>query len=122
MTAFTKCHLKQYAAMWGTTGDYSNDGKVELLAAVELKVRWEEDNGEVIQPNGATIGYSDRVMVSQTVAVGSIMWKGRLANVPGTPDDLRQVIASKDITDIKGRIAYRELKLMKYGNTLPTIA
>lgn len=125
MPSFTKAHLKDDAVLWTKTGNYSDDGKVLLNSAVAIKVRWEQKSGEFISPDGATIGYDDVVYVNQEIEEGSIMWKGKLEDLPSPNSsitDLRQVIKYEGIPDVKGRVQMRRVILMKHSDSLPTVS
>jgi hypothetical protein len=120
MPAIGKRNLKQDAVLWAASGtdDY---GEVTVSAAIGIKVRWERENKEAIDALGATIAFEDAAFVDRDIADGSILWLGKLANLPNQPEDLRQVIQFAKIPDIKGRNFSRVVGLIKFSDALPTI-
>lgn len=111
---------KQKAVYWAAsnTDDYS----APLLAApIELLVRWVESQQEGMDPQGNPVGNTITVVVDREIAIGSIMWLGAEADLPGSPTNLKQVIGRSRTPDVKGRSIYWDLALAKYSNSLPTL-
>ena len=111
----------QKAVLWAANGTDDN-GDVEVDAAVEIDVRWEEKRTETLDPAGNTIAADATVVVNQDIAVGSIMWPGELEDVADPPVDLWQVIDFNKIPDVKGRAQRRTVMLMRHSNELPELA
>jgi hypothetical protein len=110
----------QKAVLWEKVG-LDNYGNPTLDASpVEIVVRWEEGRSESIDDNGNPIGVDAQVIVAQEIPVGSIMWRGALANLPNPPTGLKQVISYNETPDIKGRVTFRKVSLVRYSETLPT--
>lgn len=114
-------HLKQKAVLWAATG-VDSYSEVKVSAAVEVPVRWETGQKEAIDPQGSTIALESTVYVDRVVAVGSILWLGKLVDVPGTPTNLRQVVIFKAVPDVKGRKFRYSVGVIKYSNELPALA
>ena len=123
MPSIAKAWLKNDAVLWEATGDFDDDGRIQVSAAVAIKCRWQDDVGDVLLPNGETIAYNHVVMVDRAITEGSILWKGKLPSLPSPAVDLdlTQAIRVIGVPDIKNRVQYREVMLMKFGRTLPTI-
>lgn len=73
---------KQYAVYWAPAG-VSDDGEAVYAKPVELKVRWE---GQKMLLRSDPL-YKDNqsrevVYVPVVLAVGGVLWKGRLATCP----------------------------------------
>ena len=110
----------QKCVLWAKAG-VDPLGRYTVLAPVELTVRWEEKRRQATDPKGNTIGIDATVILDQEIAVGSVMRLGRLADLPAVPDNLKQVAMFNDITDIKGRSAFRTVGLIRYDESLPAI-
>lgn len=113
----------QKAVLWSANGT-DDRGRVKVDAPVELDVRWTEKQGEALDAQGNTIRTDVTVVVGQDVVVGSIMWLGLLVTaLAATPTSgLKQAVANDKIPDLKGRSFYRTVSLIRYGDTLPTLA
>lgn len=116
----------QTAVLWEADG-YDDYGSPKVLAPVELNVRWEEVQTEALDAKGNTIAIDAVVVVDRVIAEGSIMWQGKLDDIPGTtgiPTDgnLKQVIKYSDIPDIKARYCRRLVYLMRWSDVLPNLA
>lgn len=122
MPSITKAARRQKAVLWAATNTYDNDGVPQVSAAKELKVRWETERDESFPTLNETVAYDEMAQVGEEVAVGSIMWKGKLIDLPSTPNNLRKVVHYAEIPGIKGRIQDRWVFLVKFSDTLPTIA
>lgn len=112
--------LKQKAVLWAyaSVNDY---GEPIVSAAVEIPVRWENVQQEYTNPQGNTVGIEAIVTVNRVITVDSILWLGNLADLPGTPTNLKKVVRIVDIPNIKGRNTMREVWCMRYGDSLPTL-
>ena len=122
MPSITKAACRQKAVLWANTNTYDDDGQPQVSAATELKVRWETERMETPVTVNESVAYDEAVQVRQEVAVGSIMWKGKLKDLPSTPNNLRKVVDYIEIPGIKGRIEDRWVLLVKYSDILPTVS
>lgn len=114
---------RQYAVLWARTG-WDGNGEPKVAPAREIKVRWEFTQREVIGDDGTPIAVDATVDVGEDIPTGSIMWLGRLADLPDGKEfdqPLLQVITADKIPDIKGRQFARSVTLSKWRRTLPTI-
>jgi hypothetical protein len=120
----TDC-LFQKALLWGATGNYDRKGNTKVSAAVELDVRWENRNQDILDPFGNTVSVDAVVVVNRDIAVGSIMWQGGTADVPGTSGipqaGFLYVAMYEKIPDIKNQYSRRRVFLVRSTDTLPEI-
>ncbi|MHC4686853.1 MAG: hypothetical protein ACYTEW_21465 [Planctomycetota bacterium] len=112
---------KQKAVLWAATG-FSDYGRHKVSDPVEIKVRWEERRREFTDANGNTIAVDASVVVDREVAVGSIMWLGKKADLATPPVNLKEVVGYGAIPDVKGRKIRRTVLLTRYSNELPALA
>ena len=122
MPAIETQSLNQKAVLWEAVGvdDY---GVVTLDSPVEIDVRWQTKDIEVIDHIGRSVITEVTVVVDREIAMGSILWKGELADI-GVADlsDLRKVVERTETPDIKAREFKRTVRLAKFNSTLPELA
>lgn len=100
---------------------YDAYGEKVVLSPVAIRVRWNDDISDSKDPEGHRIG-RDAVISSLTdLVVGSIVWKGALADVPNPPTNLYQI--DKDVSglDVKNRKTRYLWNLSRFGDALPTV-
>jgi len=115
----------QKAVLYMANG-YDNYGNPKVDAGIDINVRWEDVTSETVDAKGNTVSIDAVVVVDREIAIGSILWKGRLEDIPGTtgvPDgDLRQVIKYSEIPDTKAQYFRRLVYCMRFKESLPTLA
>lgn len=113
--------LKQFAVFWLASPNVDKWGKKQVRTPKEIPVRWEWG----LKLNQVATEASEKmiatVYVDREITIGSILWKGRKANLPSTLTDLVQVLDYKEIPDIKGLSPRRLVMVGLYSDTLPTI-
>ena len=116
-------NLKQKAVLWAASGRDNYGGRT-MAAAVEIKVRWESTKTQGGGPKGKVAAKSVTVHTDQSVAVGSEMWLGELADLVGTasPGDIHVVTAITSVPDIKGRKTKYTLTLDRRNEKLSDLA
>ena len=123
MPALEVTDLHDTAVLWAKTGsDWQGDEK--LASPVEIACNWEDTDTQGVSPEGVTIGYSASVIVKQSVPMDSLMMLGTLTDLAGTGFDadnprVMQVKSIRSLEDLKGRIPFRSLRLVRYRGTLP---
>ena len=114
--------LRDYAVLWTNVGNDNYGEPVVGVIPVEIRCRWESGIGEQLSPlTGALQETTTLVWVDRDIPVDSIMWHGRLKDLPNPTSDLREVIEFDKIPDIKGRRFTRVVKLIKFGGKLPKV-
>lgn len=111
-------NLKQYAVLW-TASTIDRYGKQTVEEPVEIRVRWEKAVLESSDPRTTVQSSPTEVFVDREVAIGSLLWLGRLRDLPTTPTELMRVTGYDVVYDVKGRFAQRTLTLIRHGDTLP---
>lgn len=133
MPAQEGSHRREKALLWVCTGRDVHAQPVVSPTSVELNVMWTDYEAEVVDAEDNTIRVVAEAAVDRAVPIGSIMWRGgyeALAEeLPGTgsasttdypSSGLLQVVQYDAERDIKGRAVARAVKLMKWGDALPT--
>ena len=112
---------KQKAVYWALS---SRDryGDVTVSAAVEVSVRWEDREVDVLNAQGEKIKAEAVVTVGQDMAIGGLLWLGELADIATPPVDLKQIVSFDKIPDVKGREFRRVAYVARYSDTLPELA
>lgn len=111
------------AVVW-TIARHDGDGFPLVLAPVDLRVRWEEKNTQMVDPDGERIQVDVIVTSPQQILVGSIMWEGTIATLPdsGAPtSDIYEVVARDRGDELKGRVTRYEFGLKRYKDKLPRV-
>jgi len=112
---------RQKAVLW-EYDSVDSHGRPLLKAAREITVRWDRTQHEGTDPLGNTITLDCALVVNEDIPVNSVMWLGALADLPGTPTELKKVALAGKVPDIKGRQYYRTVSLVRYSDTLPDLA
>lgn len=120
MPAIETANRKQKAVLWAASG-HDDYGEPKVNSAVELSVRWTEGREETTDAQGEVVSYDATVRVDREIAVGSVLWKGKLADVPSPTSDLFRVVARKTVPDLKGRDFERIVFLKRLSESLPTL-
>lgn len=128
MPAFETMDLTEKALLWETTGGLDQYGQYAyefLDSPVQRCVRWVEKRSLASDANGNPLSLDATVIMDREVAVGSLMWRGSLTDLPGTgtaaPEtDLMIVVLRSRTKDIKGRYTRWSYGLTRFKDTLPT--
>lgn len=110
--------LTDYAVLWPNIG-YGNNGEVLLGTAVEIRCRWESGRRDALSPDGIVIAVDALVIVKQAIAVGSVIWRGRLAD-KANATGLAEVKIYNEVPDLKGRDVYREVMVILKNDSAPS--
>lgn len=107
------------AVLWAA-GAVGIHGELAMNAPIEIDCRWSEQDGTGAGVEGGTNPMDARVEVDLDVPIGSIMWKGELADWnPSLPQRLLQVVSFSADKDVKGRWTSRRLGLRRFRGNLP---
>lgn len=112
------------AVLWEKTGDDYEGEPIVSDTPTEIACRWENRQTQSMNPDGTVIGLDAQVYVRQDIVVDSLMMKGSLTDLTGTgfddPDPLlMQVKSVRVLTDLKGRVTFRQIGLMRFRGKLP---
>src|SRR5687768_9890959 len=120
MGRLTGRHRRQDAVLWAIAGKdkYVNP---TVSAAIALKVRWIDKQTESLDADNQVVRSDVMVKTNRDIGIGSILWKGKLPDVPSPPTDLYQVIQSRDVPNIKNRETRYTVFLIRFGDTLPEV-
>ena len=121
-------YREQTAVLWPERG-FDNNGHVKVGSPVEIQVRWNTQRTTALDPQGNKIAVDATVVVGQKIGVGSVLFKGELADWVGTGsgsagagDELMQVATFSEVPDLKGRNVRRVAGLVWFRDTLPELA
>lgn len=122
MPSLQSISRNQFAVLWPAM-NVDNFSNPVLGQPEEIRVRWE--TGE--RQTGSQTGTVDAIAyVGKTILRGSVMWLGRLANVP-TPDvttefgsvSLYAVISYNEVPAVKGPNKTQWVELMRRSSQIP---
>ena len=127
MVSIITAGLRQNAVLFAEGTTFDDYGQLNVnRPGIDIKVRWEARRGDTVDSNSNTVAYDAVVAVDRVINPGSIMWLGRISDLTGTgtsqipTDNIYQVITYEEVPDIRGSNPYREVKLMRFGDTMPT--
>lgn len=100
---------------------YDSHGEFIVLSPRAVKVRWNADIKDATDPEGHKISYPATLSCLETLAVGSIVWEGLLADLPAVPTHLYQLDQDVSGLDIKGRRTRFLFTLSRFTDALPTV-
>lgn len=106
----------QTAVLWEVDG-YDSHAEVTVGAPAAISVRWNNTQGRALDPQGNTVALDATVIVAQDVPVGSLMWLGTLAQLEAVGNTLTNLMQARTVEktpDLKGRVHFRQLGLVKY--------
>ena len=120
MPALEITGLIDYAVLWAVSST-DGYGQFKVSDPVEIMVRWDGSQVESSDPQNTVLATPSEVLVDRVIAVGSVMWHGRLRDLPDTLTGLVVVTGYEAIPDIKNRFTQRTVTLTHHGDTLPEI-
>lgn len=103
---------------------HDGDGFPLVLSPTDLRVRWEEKNIEMVDPNGERIQVDVILTSPQQIIIGSIMWEGTIATLPGSgvpTTNIYEVVARDRGDELKGRVTRYEFGLKRYKDKIPRV-
>jgi len=112
-------HRNQKAVYLEATG-LDTYGNRTVATAVEIDVRWQNVQQEIVDNHGDTQAIDAKIVVDRVVPLGSILWEGILDDYSAsTSVDYVEVIGLQRAMDIKGRNVRRVLLCKRYNDTVP---
>ena len=95
-------------------------GTIVLANPVELRCRWVQKSRMATDRNGNPVALEAQVALDRKVRVGSLMWKGELADWDDTlQDEIFEVVFYNEAEDVKGRHTARTVDLKFWKSNLP---
>lgn len=113
--------LLQEAVLWAYNGK-DNWGRVEVTQPVEVMVRRVKAVGR--QQSSTTDTQTDTgtmYQIDREVPLNSLLWFGKLCDLPTVPTPLNLVKNYMETPDVKDRECVRSVTLVRYAETLPQI-
>lgn len=113
-------HLRDYAVLW-MAEDYNEYGRYNVASPIEIRVRWEGGKQQSDNPTDEVDSWPTTIYVDREIEIGSVLWHGKLRNLPSPPTNLFKVNGRNTIPDLRNRHYQRTVSLVRHGNTLPTV-
>lgn len=108
----------QDAVHWRKSG-YDNYGEFKVLDPIAIKVRWNDDIKDGLDPKGHKISLVATISCLVELTVGGIVWNGALGDLPASPSPLYQINEDISGLDIKNRRTRYLYTLSRFRDTLP---
>lgn len=121
MPSITTSHRHQKAVLYIANGTDRN-GEVKVDPPIEIDVRWQTVRKEITDTLGNTIELDSQAVVSQLIPIDSLMWLGKLLELPSPVTNLRQVKVYTEVSDMRNRGIRRVVGLAKYSDTVAATA
>lgn len=116
--------LTDRAVLWAAAPS-DRYGETRVHVATEIASRWASGDAWGAARDGDGVALTATVHVEEAVPLGSLLWKGTLADWAADPAAggarLVQVKAVNEVSDLKGREAGRTLTVTKFAATLPEV-
>jgi hypothetical protein len=112
--------LTQKAVLWEFSGGVDDYGKACVDGPKEIDVRWEHTRKKSASSETDAEQVVARIIVDRLIAPNSLLWRGKIVDLPPDPKDLVKVVEYREIPDVKGRNLRRSVFVSKYSNNIPT--
>lgn len=119
MPPLERSHRRQKAVLWAPLPGLDNYGERRVAAPREILVRWVDTLASAPGTQGGSDPHDATAVVGEAIPVGSILWKGALADWTPTSSGLMQVVRYGETPDVKNRFTARQVALRRYGDKLP---
>ena len=96
-------------------------GEPTVSDPISLTVRWERGLAQEIRPSSNPTAIDATLWVDRDLEIGSMVRIGSLLDLPGTADEILEVVEMQTIPDIKGRAYERVALCRRYRDMLPTV-
>lgn len=109
--------LNQDAVLWPFNG-IDDSGEPSVGPPQAVAVRWEDKRSQSVSETGTVLALDAQVKVGLEVALGSHIWKGRLADfTDADTNEIMVVQTYSEIPDLKGRGVTRVVGLSFLRNS-----
>ena len=121
MPGAEKRDMHQTAVFWEFAGN-NPDGEPVLYNPEEISVRWVENIIEGSDPRSTQSSSKITVNFTRQLSVDSLLRLGTLAeSVAAGNDNLKQVMKSGAVPDLKNRRSTFTMELISFNDRLPTL-
>ena len=118
MPPMEEANLTDYAVLWEITEFSDQFGNPVVSNPVEIACRWEDGFQQIEGPDSQILSIEATVAVLINIPIGSILWKGKLEDLPHPINSLKKVVMYDSASDLKGRVACRYVMLNTYNNSV----
>lgn len=110
-----------YMVLFEASG-IDNYGVVKINEPVEIRGRWNDDVRDGNDSQGNKVSFSIRISALRDIPLQSILWHGKLVDLPASPTNLCQVKANTGGLDVHGLAERFEFGLVRFSDALPVFA
>lgn len=122
MPAIERANRHQYIVLWEAAGSVINEyGRRSVYEPEELRVRWELVNRQGMNALNEIVAIDGVVFCVPDIAVGSLVWLGKMADLPSPVTNLLEVVGFENTPDIKGRIFQKDALLKRRNDLEPDV-
>lgn len=105
-----------YAVYWEKTGQ-DRYGDPEFGVAEEIRVQVEKQNTQTLKDQSEAVSFEYLINVPKQLVMGSVLWLGKIADLPSEPDNLIEIVDIEEYADDTGLLFDRWIKGARYGDT-----
>lgn len=109
-----------YAVLWEATG-IDAYGVVKVASPVQIRCRWNDSPRDSNESQSHKVGITVKISALQSIPMQSVLWHGKLVDLPVIPTDLCQVKSIDGGLDVHGIAERFEYGLTKYMDDIPTL-
>ncbi len=112
------------SAVWWIKNSVDRYGEETYQTPIEIKVRWIDNRKRVSGQNTNSVGYDISLVADRDLVAESVIWKGKLVDLPNPQDgvivinDLMRIESSKQTQDLKGRFTRYEANANRYKSQI----
>jgi hypothetical protein len=116
--------LNETSVAWLASGSVDEFGQASITGPIELQSRWELGTRLISDALVETANPNGIVYISDPLPVGTLLWRGRIADLPAVPDslnDLFKVVEYREVPDVKGRESRLSVVVAGTKTKLPNV-
>ncbi len=110
-----------YAVLWEADG-LDNYGVVKVLEPVEIRCRWNDSPKDSVSSQGDKVSLTVRISALRDIPIQSILWHGKLVDLPESPTNLCQVKSVDGGLDVHGLAERFEFGLVRFMDRVPNLS
>lgn len=110
-----------YMVLWEADG-IDAYGVVKVLDPVEIRGRWNDSPKDANDAQGNKVSIIVRISALRDIPMESVLWHGKLVDLPIEPTDLCQVKSIDGGLDVHGLAERFEFGLTRFMDKVPTLS
>lgn len=113
--------LLDSAILWRKSDTKNDYNRPVLRPYEEVNIDFSLKRRQSTDAKGSVINYDATAITEETYPIDSILWVGKLKDMPALPTPLYVVKGYSESNDIKNRETKYRANLVRYTDALPTV-